>query len=290
LSSGNYLGQSPPPFVSSFLRFLPGQFTKVYCSDLKWFEWHSFSISSSPEDDELVIFIEPDGHWTKRLHEKIKDRSAVLPPGNAAFEMQKRLTGTVGSIGLAWQSDRYTDFVLVAGGIGATPVMSMYRHLAAQRLRGRNLRLVHLVWACRSRQTIETLLQLEPADSSGPWISDESTIGDDTRNLSAFAADMYVTSAHSGVQIQEDSEEALTLSASSRGRDMTVRSTVLWHFGRPDLRAVMTAARAGAEARGVRRVAVFGCGPSHVTGTVCKESAWVSGGRIAFDAHLEHFV
>ncbi len=95
------------------LPFQPGQFAWITLntSPLGMRE-HPFSMSSSAEhSDKLAFSIKALGDFTKR----IKD----IEPGTKAF-----LDGPYG----VFTTDRYFDtagFVLIAGGIGITPIMSM---------------------------------------------------------------------------------------------------------------------------------------------------------------------
>jgi NAD(P)H-flavin reductase len=272
-------------FPRSF-NFLPGQYVRLYSSRIKWFEWHSFSIASAPQDDNLVIFCKPDGLWTRNLYQLIADAAPISTVESTIGELNIRLNGPLGSVGLAWQGDRYTDFLLICGGIGATPMISMYRHLAWQQLRGRNLGSVRLVWSSRSRQTVEALLQMENTDMAHSIEGPSPVNADDVRNLSAFVADVYLSSP----EIQRDRcDDGLANRSTSRDRDATVRSTFTWHSGRPDLRKVFDQARSDAEFRGAKRVAVLACGPASLTSQVCTQASKASDSNVHMDVHLEHF-
>lgn len=77
---------------------------------------HAFSIVSAPHEDELVI--------TTRMREsKFKQALGALPMGGAV-----ELDGPFGSLTLHKKVERAG--VLIAGGIGVTPFMSMLRHAA----------------------------------------------------------------------------------------------------------------------------------------------------------------
>jgi ferredoxin-NADP reductase len=75
---------------------------------------HAFSIVSAPHEDELVV--------TTRMRESaFKNALAHLPAGGPAA-----IEGPFGSLVLHKKPDR--PAVLIAGGIGITPFMSMLRH------------------------------------------------------------------------------------------------------------------------------------------------------------------
>ncbi|QXL83420.1 ferredoxin--NADP reductase [Comamonas sp. NLF-1-9] len=77
---------------------------------------HAFSIVSAPHEDELVV-------TTRMRASKFKNALDGLPLG-AAVE----LDGPFGSLTLHKKTERAG--VLIAGGIGVTPFMSMLRHAA----------------------------------------------------------------------------------------------------------------------------------------------------------------
>lgn len=77
---------------------------------------HAFSLVSTPDDDELVVA-------TRLRDSPFKRTLAALPPGAEAA-----VDGPFGSLTLPAKGAR--PAVLVAGGIGVTPFMSMLRHAA----------------------------------------------------------------------------------------------------------------------------------------------------------------
>ena len=77
---------------------------------------HAFSIVSAPHQDELVVA-------TRMRDSAFKNALARLPVGGAA-----EIDGPFGSLTLHNKRERAA--VLLAGGIGITPFMSMLRHAA----------------------------------------------------------------------------------------------------------------------------------------------------------------
>jgi predicted ferric reductase len=95
------------------MQFQPGQFAWITLEISPWrMREHPFSMSSSAEDPERLEFsIKELGDFTSEVKE--------FQPGTKAF-----LDGPYG----VFTIDRYWDsagFILVAGGIGITPIMSM---------------------------------------------------------------------------------------------------------------------------------------------------------------------
>jgi ferredoxin-NADP reductase len=77
----------------------------------------SYSIASAPEDDRLAITVEalPDGEVSSYL------------VGELRVGDKLELRGPIGGY-FVWEADRTEPLLLVAGGSGMVPVMSMIRH------------------------------------------------------------------------------------------------------------------------------------------------------------------
>jgi predicted ferric reductase len=93
--------------------FHPGQFLYVYFDspDLRS-EPHPFSISSVPEAETIRISVKRMGDWTQQL--------PVLEPGQRAY-----VWGPYGKFGDHMREHTDKETVLIAGGIGITPFLSM---------------------------------------------------------------------------------------------------------------------------------------------------------------------
>ena len=95
------------------MAFRPGQFLYIYfkSSDLRA-EPHPFSISSAPQADTIRISVKKMGDWTKQL--------PVLKQGQPAF-----VWGPYGKFGDHMVEHANKEIVMLAGGIGITPFLSM---------------------------------------------------------------------------------------------------------------------------------------------------------------------
>jgi predicted ferric reductase len=106
------------PVGHAGLRFRPGQFAWVRLGDSPFsLQEHPFSFSSSAESPDRVAFtIKALGDFTSTL--------ADLPPGTRAYVDGPFGAFTIDRLGSA------PGFVLVAGGIGITPFLSILRTMA----------------------------------------------------------------------------------------------------------------------------------------------------------------
>jgi NADPH oxidase len=86
----------------------PGQYVYLAVPELSVWQWHPFSLSSSPEQKIVTIHIRKAGSWTSALYELAKKKSQV----------SILLEGPYGSVGVDLSSDRYKMIMLFSGGIG----------------------------------------------------------------------------------------------------------------------------------------------------------------------------
>ncbi|CAE8653332.1 unnamed protein product [Polarella glacialis] len=125
----------------------PGQarFVVVNFPQISLNEWHPFSLSSSPLDSTATIHVKDMGEesFSGRLH-KLALAASNLPHG-----VVMNVQGPYGSRVNLHESQ---EVVLVAGGIGITPMVSALRCAVQQGLRAKHskLRRLRLVWVARS--------------------------------------------------------------------------------------------------------------------------------------------
>ncbi|KAF0689319.1 Aste57867_19236 [Aphanomyces stellatus] len=93
-----------------FHNFRPGMYLYLNVPELSKFEWHPFTISSASDDDDLTVHIRVAGDWTSALHTRLKE----FPMPSIAID------GPVGAPSIEYSN--YSTVVLVAGGIGVTPL------------------------------------------------------------------------------------------------------------------------------------------------------------------------
>ena len=119
--------------------YLPGQFGFItpLSGDVSS-EEHPFTIASSPTDpDALEFIVRTSGDWTAQLkHLQLQDRVLLDGP-----------FGLFSHLGLAGQ----TEIIMIAGGIGITPMLSMLRYMADDD----DQRKITLIW---SNQTPEHIV------------------------------------------------------------------------------------------------------------------------------------
>ena len=98
----------------------PGMYVNLNVPELRQFEWHPFTISSSPAEDHVGLHIKAVGDWTAELHDFVAQTKVVE-------NLRIRVEGPIGA-----PSQQYRDHavvVMVGAGIGVTPMVSVVRSL-----------------------------------------------------------------------------------------------------------------------------------------------------------------
>ncbi|KAL1207821.1 Respiratory burst oxidase-like protein E [Cardamine amara subsp. amara] len=124
----------PPGF-----KYKSGQYIFLQCPTISRFEWHPFSITSAPGDDQLSVHIRTLGDWTEELRRVLtvgKDLSTCVI-GRSKFSAYCNIDTAHrpkllvdGPYGAPAQDYRSYDVLLLIGlGIGATPFISILKDL-----------------------------------------------------------------------------------------------------------------------------------------------------------------
>ncbi|CAM9147406.1 unnamed protein product [Heterosigma akashiwo] len=245
-----------------------GQYVFICIPDISYLEWHPFSISSAPHEDEVSVHVRVLGDWTAQLYALAtrKDGGAVR-----AF-----LEGPFGAPAVDLDAGEYRHFLFVSGGIGITPMQAICNDLLHQFKTAEGKRLPH--------SFSPDLLARTGSSSRDIWpegIAKAPNV--DAAKRDVLVADFYLTKAraedrHSFANIKPDLMPYL-------------------NFGRPVLKDIFAQmevlALMGEDEGGRRRkpkVAVCVCGPTPLvkdTYKGCLERSAL--GKVQFDYHGEVF-
>lgn len=115
--------------------FEPGQFVfvKIFSDNIPQ-EEHPFSISSSPIEEQIRLSIRQSGDYTKKL-QQLKKGAKIM------------LYGPYGQFGKRALSSKQ-DVVMIAGGIGITPFLSILKYIRSKKIRIK----VKLIYSFKSRK------------------------------------------------------------------------------------------------------------------------------------------
>ena len=118
--------------------FNPTQYIYLAVPELGYFQWHPFSMSSSPKQKVVTLHIRKTGYWTNALYALAQRQ----------FDIGILLEGPYGSIGVDFTNPyKYQTVMLFSGGIGVTPMQSLCNSLLHEHNKGiRKLKKLSFIW------------------------------------------------------------------------------------------------------------------------------------------------
>ncbi|KAL3896144.1 MAG: hypothetical protein SGCHY_004269 [Lobulomycetales sp.] len=236
----------------------PGQYVFVCCPEISPFEWHPFTLTSSPHEEELSLHIRIVGDWTERFAERCGYTGDTYAPGRPSTLPFVMVDGPYGSA--SEDVFNYKVSVLVGGGIGVTPFASVLKTIwyRLSRPRGlQRLKKVHFIWSCRDYEAFEwfrdLLLVLERDLQRGERYRDFLTIN------TYLTKKLTIDNTHN-IFLQEgekdNQEDAIT--------GLHART----NYGRPNFDAIFKCLR---QTHPATDIGVFYCGPKPL-GTVLQKA------------------
>lgn len=149
------------PEEGSNTDFSPGQFLTVRATINSSSVIRTYTVSSAPADPYYRISVKRDGKFSKYLHEQFAVGDTIelrAPTGDFVFD-----------------ASEHKPAVLIAAGVGITPMISMLRHALLENVRVRHLRNIHLVLLARNNaqrafyKEIQALTQKFPGQFKVTW-------------------------------------------------------------------------------------------------------------------------
>ncbi|KAF3633999.1 putative pseudouridylate synthase [Capsicum annuum] len=135
------------------LKYTPTSVIFLKIPMISSFQWHPFSITSSSNVDQhtMSILIKAEGWWTSTLCNMLHSK-----PDSEAGQMRFIQVATEGPYGpSSIDFLRYDSLLLVAGGIGVTPFLSILQEIASTRSNKNVLPLkIQLVYTIKDSQGI----------------------------------------------------------------------------------------------------------------------------------------
>lgn len=219
--------------------FQPGDYLFLKVPKVSRFEWHPFTISSSPEEQkDLSVHVRGLGNWTRALYEVVQH----LPADDPYLPVEIR--GPFGAP--SSRIFRSETAVLIGAGIGVTPFASILRSILYRKQQGEDLKLqkVHFFWLNRDRRSFE-------------WFTDMLAAIEKAEMGSFIELNLYMTdapmNATSGLM-----KIGMDLLARQESHDLTTGLQTITTFGHPDWERIFhEIARRDRH----RAVDVYFCGP-----------------------------
>ena len=106
--------------------YRPGQYAELRIPALSGspLGWHPFTIASAPHEATMVFFIKASGDWTTALHALVAEAKQGGAAGDAACQgIEVAVRGPFGAP--AQHAGQYERVLLVGGGVGVTPFISI---------------------------------------------------------------------------------------------------------------------------------------------------------------------
>ncbi|KAF5464327.1 hypothetical protein F2P56_014411 [Juglans regia] len=106
------------------LRYNPLSVVFINVPTISKLQWHPFTVTSNSnlEDDKLSVVVKGDGSWTKKLYHMLSS-----PTNNSLHRLEVSVEGPYGPASTDFF--RFDTLVMVSGGSGITPFISIIREL-----------------------------------------------------------------------------------------------------------------------------------------------------------------
>lgn len=281
----------------------PGQYIYVAIPDISSFQWHPFSIISSPDQPYVTLNIRKVGGWTTALFEQAKTNR----------EVSMLMEGPYGnlSVDIMATDRKYRNVMLISGGIGITPMSSICDHLLNEVKNGRrSMRRIKFVWAERDPTFIEqsdfvrrqvqefpqstsdlTASSSSTDDSFSIFSDDESVYFDDVLDEEDDFENIYNMDIEDQCLVNEnvlDMDIYLTAKKKSQLRSKAMQGHI--RHGRPNISELFLALKRDvilSSSESNHRVAVCVSGPRSLSHICRKACIKYSDKSIRFDFHSE---
>eukprot|EP00842_Homolaphlyctis_polyrhiza_P000856 jgi/Hompol1/1771/HPOL_001939-RA len=253
--------------------YKPGQYLFVNIPSISYFQWHPFTISSSPEEGFISIHVRIVGDWTKKAASILGcfEKGVSVKSGNGVPVIH--LDGPYGAP--AEDLYNYKVSVLVGAGIGVTPAASLLKSVWYKYYRKAPMPLSKLYFIWINRDT-----------ESFSWFQSLLASLEETIPTSFLEIHTYLTG-----NLKIDDIQNIVLNSSESEIDPVTELQSQTHYGRPDWKRIFQSIRANVPATAGDKVevGVFFCGPNQLAKVLVKCGDACSDSNVKFVIRKEHF-
>ncbi|KAJ3012277.1 hypothetical protein HKX48_006355 [Thoreauomyces humboldtii] len=259
--------------------YKPGQYLFLNIPGVSYFQWHPFTISSTPEEGFVSVHIRVVGDWTKNAAKLLGCYSNLNTENSDKVKLPTiRIDGPYGAP--AEDFYNYESAVLVSAGIGVTPAASLLKSLWYRYYRKApiGLKKVYFFWLARDKESFS-------------WFQSLLSTLEQSIPTTFLEIHVYLTG-----KLSLDDIQNIVLNDPDAEYDALTELRNKTHFGRPDWPRIFAGVRIATERDGslgkgnsTRTVGVFYCGPAVLAHTIRRSCAASGGGGVNFDFRKEHF-
>ena len=253
----------PPSFD-----YIAGQWVRIASLEQNPGEYHPFTLSSAPHEENLSLHIRAVGPWTHNFREIFQNKKSKGEPYPKLL-----VDGPFGEGHQDW--NRFEVAVLVGGGIGVTPFASILKELVHRFNIGSRIQCkkVYFIWVTRTQHQFE-------------WMADiiKEVEEADTKNL--VEVHIFITQFFD----KFDLRTAMLYIAERHfqrlsGRSLFTGMRAITHFGRPDFNTFFDSL--AQEHSLLPKIGVFSCGPPGMTNGV--DDACAASNRFEGPPFVHHY-
>jgi len=251
--------------------------------EVSYWEWHPFTITSSPYEDYVSIHVRQVGDFTSTLGKRL-GCSSTKGDGDVANIIRLPRLRVDGPFGAPTEDAFDHEIaVLVGGGIGVTPFASIlkdiwYRHQRKEKMK---LQRVEFFWICRDTEAFEWFQSLL------------ATLEAASLHQNFLRIHIYLTA-----RLRQSMIQNIVLNDDTKGGvDPLTALASRTHYGRPNFNYIFEQLKyaiwsgnylPGANQDQVQ-VGVFFCGPGPLAKQIRKDANEASSQGITFKFAKEHF-
>ncbi|KAL5979434.1 hypothetical protein ACLOJK_019333 [Asimina triloba] len=170
------------------LEYTPTSIVFINVPSISGLQWHPFTVTSSSnmEPDKLSVLIKSEGSWTRKLYQ------ALCSPSDPIHRLAVSIEGPYGPTSTHFL--RHDALVMVSGGSGITPFISIIRELIFQSTKHPQAnsvlpRRILLISAFKNSQDLTMLNLLLPMPTNPPYshvINNKNNIAHINLQIEAF--------------------------------------------------------------------------------------------------------
>eukprot|EP00057_Strongylocentrotus_purpuratus_P011839 XP_011666313.1 PREDICTED: dual oxidase 2 [Strongylocentrotus purpuratus] len=256
----------------STFEYKSGQWVRIACMVLGGNEYHPFTLTSAPHEENLSLHIRAVGPWTMNLRSTYDSKLVLGEPLPKIY-----LDGPYGEGHQDWY--KFDVAILVGAGIGVTPFASILKDIVNKSTGNSKFscKKVYFVWVTRTQKHFE-------------WLTEIIKDVEDHDTNDMVSVHIFITQFFQEFDLRTTMLyicEQNFYKVSSRSLFTGLRSVT--HFGRPEFYTMLESIRQNHTE--VKKFGIFSCGPLGINKALGVSVAEIrkENAGIIFELHNETF-